>query len=1493
MSIQDNGQDEALLEGLAQQAPAAPKDDEFALDLDISESLGKLANRSNNALKQKLEDFDAIKIGLASPEMIRAWSYGEVKKPETINYRTFKPERDGLFCAKIFGPVKDYECLCGKYKRLKHRGTICDKCGVEVTQAKVRRERMGHIELASPVAHIWFLKSLPSRIGLILDMKLRDIESVLYFESYVVTDPGMTDLHERQLLSEEEYMNALELFGDDFTAKMGAEAILEILQHMDLNEEISVLREALETTTSESNRKKYAKRLKLMEAFVHSGNKPEWMIMTVLPVLPPDLRPLVPLDGGRFATSDLNDLYRRVINRNNRLKRLLELVAPEIIVRNEKRMLQESVDALMDNGRRGRAISGSNKRPLKSLADMIKGKQGRFRQNLLGKRVDYSGRSVITCGPNLRLHQCGLPKKMALELFKPFVYGRLEMRGHAATIKAAKKMVEREDAIVWDVLEEVIREHPVMLNRAPTLHRLGIQAFEPILIEGKAIRLHPLVCPAFNADFDGDQMAVHIPLTLEAQLEARALMMSTNNILSPASGDPIIVPAQDVVLGLYYMTKSRVGAKGEGMILTDAYEAERVYKAGIADMQARVACRVAFTEKNPETGEFVEKNELRLTTIGRAILSLILPRGMSYDHIDPPVEGVTQDNIREILSHKDWFTKVSNQPLGKKRIAGLLNTCYRLLGLKDTVMFADRVMYTGFRNAAISGSSVCVDDMLIPKEKQTIIAAAQKEVLSIQQQYDNGQITQGERYNKVIDIWSNANDKVMKAMMANLSVETATNILGDEEKQASFNSIYMMADSGARGSPAQIRQLAGMRGLMATPDGSIIETPIIANFREGLNVQQYFISTHGARKGLADTALKTANSGYLTRRLVDVAQDLVITEDDCGTTDGLEITPHVSGGDVIENLRDRVLGRTLADDVLKPGSKEVLLPAGLLLDEKCCNILEEYKIEKVKVRSPITCATKYGVCAKCYGRDLARGHLVNAGEAVGVIAAQSIGEPGTQLTMRTFHIGGAASRAVAESGATVKNSGTIRILNSKTVTNTDGKEVVTSRQSELLVMDEFGASKESHKIPYGAIFEVQDGQEVKAGTVVARWDPHTHPIISEVHGRIKFIDIIEGVTVDRKEDESLGIASIEVRELAARPSQGRDKRPAVKIIDADGNDVMIPGTTVPAQYMLQGKAIVQLLDGAEVNIGDIIARIPQQAGGTKDITGGLPRVADLFEARAPKEPAILAEISGTISFGKETKSKRRLIITPEAGTLDEAGNPMGPYEEMIALSRNLNVFEGEKVQKGEMIADGPESPHDILRLRGVNAVANYIVNEVQDVYRLQGVKINDKHIEVIVRQMLRKCEILDPGDSTEFLKDEQAEVSYVRTVNERLLKDGKKPVRYRHILMGLTKASLSTESFISAASFQETTRVLTEASVAGKVDELRGLKENVIVGRLIPAGTGFKYHQQRREEIARLRQHNESTENGMTNDQVEKQISAALDSLNYASALGATSSDTI
>src|SRR5574344_2139805 len=1402
-------------------------------------------SKSANKKQDDATDFDAIKISLASPEKIRSWSYGEVKKPETINYRTFKPERDGLFCAKIFGPVKDYECLCGKYKRLKHRGVICEKCGVEVALAKVRRERMGHIELASPVAHIWFLKSLPSRIGLLLDMTLRDIERVLYFESYVVIDPGMTPLEKGQLLNDEQYFEALEEFGDDFDARMGAEAVRELLLAIDLEHEINTLREEIPQTNSETKIKKLSKRLKLMEAFQGSGNKPEWMVMTVLPVLPPDLRPLVPLDGGRFATSDLNDLYRRVINRNNRLKRLLDLAAPDIIVRNEKRMLQESVDALLDNGRRGRAITGSNKRPLKSLADMIKGKQGRFRQNLLGKRVDYSGRSVITVGPTLRLHQCGLPKKMALELFKPFIFAKLQASGQATTIKAAKKMVERETPEVWDVLASVIRQHPIMLNRAPTLHRLGLQAFEPTLIEGKAIRLHPLVCAAFNADFDGDQMAVHVPLTLEAQLEARALMMSTNNILSPANGEPIIVPSQDVVLGLYYITRDAINAKGEGMVFADTHEVNRALATGQVDLHARVKARVHQTVIN-ENGEREQQTIVVDTTPGRCLLWEVVPEGMDFQQI--------------------------NVEMTKKNISKLINSCYRKLGLKDTVIFADQLMYLGFRPATRSGVSVGMEDMVIPPQKQAIIGKAEAEVREIEQHCEEGFVTAGERYNKVVDIWARTNDQVAKAMMDNLSFTTVKNKQGEDEKQKSFNSIYMMSDSGARGSAAQIRQLAGMRGLMAKPDGSIIETPIVANFREGLNVLQYFISTHGARKGLADTALKTANSGYLTRRLVDVAQDMVITEDDCGTTHGITKGIIYNGEKVEISLAESIKGRTLAADVLKPGSKDVLIPKGSLIDEKLCSVLEAHSVDRVKVRSPITCKTKFGICAKCYGRDLARGHMVNPGEAVGVIAAQSIGEPGTQLTMRTFHIGGAASRAVAESGATVRNSGLIRIENSKVVINTEGKQVVTSRQSELFVIDEFGSVKESHKIPYGSVLEIKEGETVKVGQTVARWDPHTHPIISEVHGFIKYSDIIEGVTVDKKEDEALGISSIEVRELAARPSQGKEKRPSVKIRDKDGNDVLIPGTTVAAQYMLQAKAIVQLQDGAEINIGDVIARIHQVAGGTKDITGGLPRVAELFEARAPKEPAILAEISGTITFGKETKSKRRLEITPAVGAIDEFGIPVQPHDEMIPLSRNLNVFEGETVTKGEMISEGPESPHDILRLRGVNAVANYIVNEVQDVYRLQGVKINDKHIEVIVRQMLRKCEILDPGESTEFLKDEIAEVSRVRTVNENLEAQGKKPVIYRHILMGLTKASLSTDSFISAASFQETTRVLTEASVEGKIDELRGLKENVIVGRLIPAGTGYKYHKQRREEFERAKASQAQTESAVSAEDMQKQL---------------------
>ncbi|MCX8579520.1 DNA-directed RNA polymerase subunit beta' [Gilliamella sp. B2717] len=1357
----------------------------------------------------KTEDFDAIKIGLASPDMIRSWSFGEVKKPETINYRTFKPERDGLFCARIFGPVKDYECLCGKYKRLKHRGVICEKCGVEVTQAKVRRERMGHIELASPTAHIWFLKSLPSRIGLLLDMPLRDIERVLYFESFMVLDGGMTNLERGQILTEEQYLDALEEFGDEFDARMGAEAIQELLRNIDVQAECEALRDELSTTNSETKRKKITKRIKIIEAFIQSENKPEWMILNVLPVLPPDLRPLVPLDGGRFATSDLNDLYRRVINRNNRLKRLLDLAAPDIIVRNEKRMLQESVDALLDNGRRGRAITGSNKRPLKSLADMIKGKQGRFRQNLLGKRVDYSGRSVITVGPYLRLHQCGLPKKMALELFKPFIYGKLERRGYATTIKAAKKMVEREDAIVWDILDEVIREHPVLLNRAPTLHRLGIQAFEPILIEGKAIQLHPLVCAAFNADFDGDQMAVHVPLTLEAQLEARALMMSTNNILSPASGEPIIVPSQDVVLGLYYMTRDKVNAKGEGMILTGPKEAEKLYRLGLVELHAKVKVRITESQRN-SVGEWEETTSVIDTTVGRAILWLIMPKGMSYS--------------------------VINQPLGKKAISRILNICYRQLGMKETVILADQVMYTGFAYAARSGVSVGIDDMEIPAKKLQIINEAEIEVAEIQEQFQSGLVTAGERYNKVIDIWAAANERVAKAMMDNLSTEKVINREGKEEVQSSFNSIYMMADSGARGSAAQIRQLAGMRGLMAKPDGSIIETPITANFREGLNVLQYFISTHGARKGLADTALKTANSGYLTRRLVDVAQDLVVIEDDCGTLEGVVMTPVIEGGDVKEPLRERVLGRVTAEDVLKPGSADILIPRNTLLDESYCDLLEAESVDSVKVRSVVSCDTDFGVCAKCYGRDLARGHLVNKGEAIGVIAAQSIGEPGTQLTMRTFHIGGAASRAAAESSVQVKNKGSIKLTNAKFVTNPDKKLVITSRNAELTIIDDLGRMKETYKVPYGSILTKGNGAAVDAGETVANWDPHTMPVISEAKGFVKFVDMVDGQTITRQTDELTGLSSIVILDVAERTGVGKDLRPAIKIVDAKGKDIYVAGTEMLAQYFLPGKALVQLEDGAEINVGDTLARIPQASVGTKDITGGLPRVADLFEARKPKESAILAEIDGIISFGKETKGKRRLIITPLDGS--------EPYEEMIPKWRQLNVFEGEQVGRGDVISDGPESAHDILRLRGVNAVTRYIVNEVQEVYRLQGVKINDKHIEVIVRQMLRKATVIHPGGSR-LLDGEQLEVSRLKIINRELEAQGKEPIVYLHDLLGITKASLTTESFISAASFQETTRVLTEAAVAGKNDELRGLKENVIVGRLIPAGTGYAYHKER------------------------------------------------
>ncbi len=1241
-----------------------------------------------------------------------------------------------------------------------------------------------------------------------MDIPLRDIERVLYFEMYVVTEPGMTDLEKGQMLTEEEYLDRLEEWGDEFTAKMGAEAIKDLLATMDMHAEAEMMREELESTNSETKRKKITKRLKLVEAFIASGNNPEWMILTVLPVLPPDLRPLVPLDGGRFATSDLNDLYRRVINRNNRLKRLLELAAPDIIVRNEKRMLQESVDALLDNGRRGRAITGSNKRPLKSLADMIKGKQGRFRQNLLGKRVDYSGRSVITVGPYLRLHQCGLPKKMALELFKPFIYSKLETRGMATTIKAAKKMVEREEAIVWDILDEVIREHPVLLNRAPTLHRLGIQAFEPVLIEGKAIQLHPLVCAAYNADFDGDQMAVHVPLTLEAQLEARTLMMSTNNILSPASGDPIIVPSQDVVLGLYYMTREKINVKGEGMYLAGPEEAEKAYRTKSAELHARVKVRITETVVD-EDGNSTTETKMVDTTIGRAMLWQIVPAGLPYSLV--------------------------NQKLGKKQISNLLNEAYRKLGLKDTVIFADQVMYAGFAYAALSGVSVGIDDMVVPQAKYDEIESAEEEVREIQEQFQSGLVTAGERYNKVIDIWASTNDRVAKAMMDNLSSETVINREGAEEQQESFNSIYMMADSGARGSAAQIRQLAGMRGLMARPDGSIIETPITANFKEGLNVLQYFISTHGARKGLADTALKTANSGYLTRRLVDVAQDVVVHEHDCGTHEGIDMMPHIEGGDVKVALSELALGRVVAEDVLKPGTEDVLIPRNTLIDEKWCQIMEDNSVDSMKVRSVVTCDADFGCCAQCYGRDLARGHLVNQGEAVGVIAAQSIGEPGTQLTMRTFHIGGAASTAAAENSIQAKNTGSVKLHNAKFVINKDKKLVITSRASEMTIIDEFGRTKEKHKLPYGSLLTKGDGDAVQAGETVANWEAHTLPIITEVAGRIQFVDMIDGVTVSRQTDDLTGLSSSEVTEAAARPAAGKDMRPAIKLVDEHGKDVMIAGTEMPALYFLPGKAIVNIEDGAEVGVGDTLARIPQKSGGNKDITGGLPRVADLFEARKPKEPAILAEHSGTVSFGKETKGKRRLIITRDGGD---------NYEEMIPKHRQLNVFEGERVERGDVIADGPETPHDILRLRGIHAVTQYIANEVQEVYRLQGVKINDKHIETIVRQMLRKCTITHAGDS-EFLPGEQVEYSSVKIANRQLEAEGKELVRFERDLLGITKASLATESFISAASFQETTRVLTEAAVSGKRDDLRGLKENVIVGRLIPAGTGFAYHQDR------------------------------------------------
>ncbi|MCG6951851.1 MAG: DNA-directed RNA polymerase subunit beta' [Betaproteobacteria bacterium] len=1362
---------------------------------------------------QQDEEFDAIRIGLASPEKIRSWSYGEVKKPETINYRTFKPERDGLFCARIFGPIKDYECVCGKYKRLKHRGVICEKCGVEVTLAKVRRERMGHIELASPVAHIWFLKSLPSRLGLVLDMTLRDIERVLYFEAYVVTDPGLTPLKRAQLLTEDDYLAKVEEFGDDFSAAMGAEGVRALLRSLDINREIDGLRKDLEATSSDAKIKKIAKRLKVLEGFKASNIKPDWMIMEVLPVLPPELRPLVPLDGGRFATSDLNDLYRRVINRNNRLKRLLELKAPEIIVRNEKRMLQEAVDSLLDNGRRGKAMTGANKRPLKSLADMIKGKGGRFRQNLLGKRVDYSGRSVIVVGPQLKLHQCGLPKKMALELFKPYIFNKLELLGLATTIKAAKRLVEQEVPEVWDILEEVIREHPVMLNRAPTLHRLGIQAFEPVLIEGKAIQLHPLVCAAFNADFDGDQMAVHVPLSLEAQMEARTLMLASNNVLSPANGEPIIVPSQDIVLGLYYATRERINAKGEGMSFSDLAEVRRAYDGRQVELHAGVWVRIREVEV-ADDGEHVETIKRYRTTVGRALLSEILPPGLPF----------------ELL----------NRPLKKKEISRLINAAFRRCGLRETVIFADKLMNGGFSFATTAGISFGAHDMRVPQQKHDLIQAAETEVKEIENQYTSGLVTQGERYNKVVDIWSRCGDQVGKVMLDQLGTEETIDRSGKKVREEAFNSIYMMADSGARGSAAQIRQLAGMRGLMAKPDGSIIETPITANFREGLNVLQYFISTHGARKGLADTALKTANSGYLTRRLVDVTQDLVVTEDDCGTQNGIVMRALIEGGEVVEPLRERILGRVLANELVHPDTQDELYAATTLLEEEHVEKIEELGIDEVKVRTPLTCSTRWGVCAHCYGRDLGRGSLVNVGEAIGVIAAQSIGEPGTQLTMRTFHIGGAASRTAVQSHVEAKSNGTVRFNPAmRYLTNAKGDKVVISRSGEIVVADDAGRERERHKVPYGAALHVADGDAAKAGRALANWDPHHRPIISEYAGTVRLEAVEEGATVAKQIDDVTGLSTMVVIDAKRRgASTAKGQRPSVKLINEAGEEVKIAGTDHAVNISFPVGAVIAVRDGQQVTVGEVLARIPQEVSKTRDITGGLPRVAELFEARSPKDAGMLAEVTGTVSFGKETKGKQRLVIRDVEGV---------EHEYLISKDKHVLVHDGQVVNKGELIVDGAVDAHDLLRLLGVEALARYIIDEVQDVYRLQGVKINDKHIEVIVRQMLRRVQIDDPGE-TRFIQGEQVERAELLMENEKVEADGKKPATYLHMLLGITKASLSTDSFISAASFQETTRVLTEAAIMGKRDELRGLKENVIVGRLIPAGTGLAYHKIRKAQ---------------------------------------------
>ncbi len=1334
--------------------------------------------------------FSAIRISLASPDKIRQWSHGEVKKPETINYRTFKPERDGLFCAKIFGPVKDYECNCGKYKRMKHRGVVCEKCGVEVIQSKVRRERLGHITLATPVAHIWFLKSLPSRIGTLLDITLKDLEKVLYCESFIVVDPKETDLKRGELLSEDRYHKELEKHGDgSFVAGMGGEAVRDLLRQIDVVPLAEQLRKDMRETTSDAKRKKIAKRLKVAESFRESGNRPEWMMLEVIPVIPPDLRPLVPLDGGRFATSDLNDLYRRVINRNNRLKRLQELNAPDIIIRNEKRMLQEAVDALFDNGRRGKTITGPNKRPLKSLSDMLKGKQGRFRQNLLGKRVDYSGRSVIVVGPELKLHQCGLPKIMALELFKPFIYHELEARGFVTTIKSAKKMVEKERPEVWDILDDVIREHPVLLNRAPTLHRLGIQAFEPVLIEGKAIQLHPLVCSAFNADFDGDQMAVHVPLSIEAQMEARVLMMSTNNILSPAHGKPIIVPTQDIVLGIYYMTRERAFARGEGKIFSSPEEVRAAYDQGELDLQAKVHVRM--------DGKRVE------TTTGRVLLWEVVPRAIGFEAI--------------------------NKVMDKKQLGNLIDVCYRLCGEKETVLLADRVRTLGYGHATRAGISISIKDMVIPKSKGEFLDRAEKEVREIENQYLEGLITDGERYNKVIDIWAQVTEEVAGQMMGEISNEVVHRD-GEDRKQPSFNPIYMMADSGARGSAQQIRQVAGMRGLMAKPSGEIIETPITANFREGLTVLQYFISTHGARKGLADTALKTANSGYLTRRLVDVAQDAIITEFDCGTLDGIEIGALVEGGEIIEAMGERILGRVALEDILDPFTSEVLVKANEEVDEAKVKIVENAGIDRVKIRSVLTCQAKRGICVECYGRDLARGRKAHIGEAVGVIAAQSIGEPGTQLTMRTFHIGGAASRRAEQSTLENRNVGVIRFQNLNTVKKKDGTLVVMNRNGEIIVADESGRERERYSVIYGAKLLVKEGQRVEGGTMLAEWDPYSMPMLTEVAGIVKFGDVVEGVTMSEQLDEVTGLSRKVIIE-----SKDPDARPRISIKDEKGETLKLPTSDQMARYYLPVGSNIQVAEGDFIEAGEVIAKIPRETTKTKDITGGLPRVAELFEARKPKEHAIIADIDGVVSFGKDTKGKRKVVVTPE---VDGASRPDMAKEYLIAKGRHISVHTGDRVKAGEPMMDGAANPHDILRVLGLKELAHYLVDEVQEVYRLQGVKINDKHIEVIVRQMLRRVRVSDVGD-TGFLVDEQVEKTQFEEENERVLAEGGRPAVGEPLLLGITKASLSTESFISASSFQETTKVLTEAAISGKIDYLRGLKENVIMGRLIPAGTGI------------------------------------------------------